>query len=1218
GKFDQYKRDIPYSTLVQAFQSLVRPLLGKPDTELASWRDALLEALGDHARLMTDLIPELKLIIGEPPPVAELAPQQAQHRFMLVFRRFIGVFARAEHPLALFLDDLQWLDAATLDLLEDLLPRPELRYLMLIGAYRDNEVDATHPLMVKLQAIRNAGVRINEITLAPLAREHVRQLIAEALHGEPEQIAPLAQLVHDKTAGNPFFVIQFLHALVEEDLLPFDHDAGLWCWDPNRIHAKGYTDNVVDLMVGKLNRLPGQTLQALQQLACLGNVASVTTLSTVLGVSQAQVDAALWEAIRQELVERLDGAYRFVHDRVHEAAYSLIPQAARTEAHLRTGRLLADETPPEKREEAIFEIVGQLNRGAALITSRDEREQLAEFNLLAGQRARASTAYAAALTYLVAGAELLNDDCWERRHALIFALELNRAACEFLTGQLGGADERLTSLARRATTTVEQASVACLHTDVCTTLDQSDRAVAVCLDYLRHVGIAWSPHPDDEAVRREYERIGLQLADRRIEALIDLPLMEDAASLATAEVLSKLFAPALQTDANLAALMSCKAVNLSLERGNCDASCFTYVMLSRVAGPRFGDFQVGFRFGQLGYELVEQRGLRRFEANTYLCFELFSLRWMKHVRAGRDLLRRAFEAANRTGELMYGAFACTNLYSDLLFAGEPLPALQVEAEHGLAFAEKARFGHVIDFITTQLALIRMLRGLTPTFGCFDDGRFSEPAFEVHLSSNPSLAVPECYYWIRKLQARYLAGDHAVAMEAASKAQRLLWTCSLFIEEAEYHFYAALTHAACDDAAPLDARSQHLHAMAAHHRQLQIWAANCPENFAGRAALVGAEIARLEGRVVDAEALYEQAIRLAQQSGFVHDEALANELASRFYASRGLEKIARLYLQDARYGYLRWRADGKVRQLDERYPYLSTQEPAPGPTTTIATPVEHLDLATVLKVSQAASGDIVLDKLIDMVMRTAIEQAGAERGLLMLSDGSEHRIAAEATTGGDATQLQLHDVAVSAAMLPESVLYHVLRTRESVILDDAAAEPPFDADPYIRQHRARSILCLPLMHQAKLTGALYLENSLTARVFSPARIAVLKLVASQAAISLENARLYRDLAEREAKIRRLVDANIIGIMVWNASGVILDANDAFLRMVGYERADLVSGSVRWTDLTPPEWRQGSVRALAETAQTGRAQPYEKEYFRKDGSRVPVIVGLATFEAGAKEG
>jgi predicted ATPase/signal transduction histidine kinase len=1127
GKFDQYKRNIPYSTLVQAFQGLVRTLLGKRDAELASWRGALLEALDPDARLMTDLMPELKLIIGEPPPVPEMEPLQAQRRFMLVFRRFISVFARAEHPLALFLDDLQWLDAATLDLLEDLLTGSELQHLMLIGAYRDNEVDASHPLTAKLQAVRSAGVKIDEIKLAPLASAHIEQLIAEALHCELERIEPLARLVHDKTAGNPFFVIRFLHALVDEDLLTFDHDAGRWCWDPDRIHAKGYTDNVVDLMVDKLTRLPAETQQALQQLACLGNVAGITALSTVLGIPEAQVHVALWEAIRHELVEKREDAYAFVHDRVHEAAYSLIPEASRAEAHLRIGRLLAAQTPPEKREEAIFEIVGQLNRGAALITEQDEREQLAESNLLAGLRAKASTAYASALTYLVKGAELMSDDCWARRHGQIFALELSRAECEFLTGQVPAADERLVALSNRATTTVERARVACLQMDVCLALDRADRSVAVCLAYLRHVGIEWSPHPNDEEVRHEYDRIWSQLAGRTIEELVDLPLMEDAASLGTVEALSKLFSPALQTDLNLACVTISKAVSLSIERGNCDASCALYANVGRVAGQRFGDYQAGYRFGQLGCELVDRRGLKRFEAKTYVNFSVFVERWMKPVRNCRALLRRAFAAANRIGDIPYGSFCCTHMNADLLFAGEPLLEVQPEAERGLAYTEKVRMAQVSDFITAQLALIRMLRGLTPTFGCLDDEQFNERRTEAHLSSNPALPIGACWYWVRKLQARYLAGDHAVAMDAASKAQHLLWVTSGFFEEAEYHFFAALTHAALCDSTPAGEWPQHLDAMAAHHKQLWTWTKNCPENFGSRTALVGAEMARIEGRVGDAEQLYEQAIRASQESGFVHTEALANELASRLYLARGLEK-ARVHLQNARYGYLRWGADGKVWQLEQTYPYLRTEESALGPTSTIATPVEHLDLATVIKVSQAASGEIVLDKLIDMIMRTAIEQAGAERGLLVLSDGGEPRVAAEAMTSGDTTQLQLRDVPVSATMLPESILYHVLRTRETIFLDDAAAEPSFAADPYVRQHRARSILCLPLMNQARLTGALYLENNLTARVFSSARIAVLKLVASQAAVSLENARLYRDIAEREAKIRRLVDAKVIEI------------------------------------------------------------------------------------------
>ena len=1220
GKFDQYKRNIPYATLVQAFQSLVRTLLGKSEAELASWREALLEALGPNGRLMADLIPELSLVIGEQPPVPELPPQDAQRRFQLVLRRFLGVFARPEHPLALFLDDLQWLDAATLDLLEDLLTQADVQHLLLIGAYRDNEVDAAHPLMRKLQTIRNEGRTIEQITLAPLAREHVGQLIEDVLRCEPRRAAPLTQLVHDKTAGNPFFVIQFLYALAEEHLLAFDHGSSRWTWDLERIRAEGYTDNVVDLMLAKLTRLPAETQGVLQLLACLGNVAGIAMLSMVLETpTTGQVEAALWEAVRQELVERVDGSYRFIHDRVQEAAYSLIPQASREADHLRIGRLLAAHTPPDQLEEAIFEIVNQLNRGATLITVREEREQLAELNLIAGKRAKASTAYASALTYLIAGASLLAEDCWERRRELSFELELHRAECEFLTGALMEAEQRLATLSTRATTAVDRATVACLRADLYTTLDRSSRAIAVGLDYLRHLGIDWSPHPTDEEARREYDRVWSQLGSRMIEDLIELPLMSDPASLATLDVLTKLGPPALHTDANLFSLIICRAVNLSLRGGNCDGSCFAYVRLGMVAGPRFGDYQAGFRFGRLGYDLVEQHGLQRFQARTYMCFGSFVLPWTKHVRAGRDLLRRASQAADKMGDLTYVAYSGDHLTTNLLAAGDPLVDVQHEAEKVLAFAQKARFGFVIDIAAAQLGLIRSLRGLTPTFGSFDDGQFDELRIERRFTCNPDLAHAECWYWIRKLQARFFAGEYRAAVEASSRAHYLLWTLASHFETAEYHFYGALSRAAASGSAPAGERRLHMEALAAHHGQLQAWAESCPDNFENRVALVGAEIARIEDRDRDAMDLYEQAIRSSRANGFVHNEALANELAARFYAARGFEKIARTYLRDARYLYLRWGADGKVRQLGQLYPQLSEKEPAPGPTSTIGAPIEHLDLATVIKVSQAVSGEIVLEKMLDTLMRTAIEQAGAERGVLILTRAAEPRIEAEAMTDGDAVIVHMRGKTVNPSVLPTSVLHYVLRTREGVILDDAATQPEFAADLYFGEHRARSILCLPLITQAKLIGALYLENSLAPRVFAPARLAVLKLLASQAAISLENARLYSDLAEREAKIRRLVDANIIGIFLWEAEGQIIEANDAFLRMVGHNREDLVAGRLRWTELTPPEWRRRHEQFWTpEIRMTGSLQPYEKEYFRKDGSRVPALVGAASFGESGNQG
>ncbi|MEA2849684.1 MAG: hypothetical protein QOG78_4965, partial [Rhodospirillaceae bacterium] len=895
GKFDQYKRDIPYSTLVQAFQGLVRPLLSKSEDEMARWREALLEALGPNARLMVDLVPELDLVIGEQPPVPELPPQDAQRRFQLVVRRFIGVFARSDHPLTLFLDDLQWLDAATLNLLDDLLTQADVRHLLLIGAYRDNEVDAAHPLMRKLEAIKSEGGKVAEITLAPLAHEHVGQLIADALRCTPRRTGRLTQLVHEKTAGNPFFVIQFLHALADEHLLAFDHDVSRWTWELERIRAKGYTDNVADLMVGKLTRLPAETQRALQVLACLGTVAEITMLSIVLGTPGEQVHTALWEAVRQELVERLDGVYRFTHDRVQEAAYSLIPAASREADHLRIGRLLAARTPPEQLEEAIFEIVNQLNRGAPLIAAREEREQLAELNLVAGKRAKASTAYASALAYLIAGTTLA-EDCWERRYDLIFALELGRAECEFLTGALAEAERRLTVLSTRAVDTVERATVACLRMDLYTTLDQSSRAIAVSLDCLRHLGIDWSPHPTEEEARREYDRIWSQLGSRPIESLIELPLMSDPASLATMDVLGKLGITALSRDANLLSLVVCRAVNLSVAGGNCDASCFAYVRLGMVAGARFGDYQAGYRFGRLGYELVEQHGLKRFQARTYVNFGNVILPWTRHVRAGRDLVRRAFEAANQVGDLVFAAFSCHHVTTNLLAAGDSLDEAQAEAERGLAFAQKIQFGIAIDFSTLHIGLIRTLRGLTPTFGSLDTAQFDELQVERRLAANPDLSLAEFFYWTRKLQARFFAGDYASAIEASSRAQRLLWSGFAQFEMAEYHLYGALCRAAACNTAAAGERQQHVDALAAHHQQLEIWAANCPENFENRAALVGAEIARIDGRDVDAMRLYEQAIRSARASGFVHNEALAFELAARFYAARGFDKIARVYLQ----------------------------------------------------------------------------------------------------------------------------------------------------------------------------------------------------------------------------------------------------------------------------------------------------------------------------------
>jgi PAS domain S-box-containing protein len=1199
GKFDQYKRDIPYPTLAQAFQSLVRQLLSKNDTELGQWRHELLEALGPNGQLVVNLIPELALIIGGQPPVPDVPPQDAQNRFQLVFRRFLGVFARPEHPLALFLDDLQWLDTATLELLERLVTEAEVRHLLLVGAYRDNEVGPSHPLMRTLEVIRNSGGRVQEIVLAPLKLEDVERLVADALHAEREHVRLLAELVCEKTGGNPFFAIQFVAALVDEGLLVFDPDASAWQWDMDRIRAQRITDNVAHLMAGKLHRLPGATREALQQLACMGNRAQTATLSMVLGVSEEEVHAVLWEGVRAGLIVRLDGVYTFLHDRVQEAAYALIPDGDRAQVHLQIGRLLASRTAPEELEETIFEVVHQFNCSAALLTSREERTQVAAFNLLAGKRAKAATAYAAALAYFAAGRAMLAEDSWERQYRLTFDLECHHAECEFLTGELAAAAARLLALLRHAANLVDRAAVTRLRVVLYTTLARFDLAIEVGLEYLRHVGINWPPHPTEGDVRQECERMWQLLNRRPIDQLLDLPLMTSPEWRATMDVCMDLVPSAVATDSNLVDLILVRMVNLSLEHGNCDASCYAYTCLSRVLGIRFGDYQTALRFGQLACDLVERRGLDRFKARVYTSFGGVVIPWTKHLPTSRPLMRRAIDASNASGDMTFVVYGSQMLTTHLLISGEPLGDVQREAENGFAFARKVGFSLLAERFVGQLMLIRTLRGLQQDVVSQDDPGQGDDWFEAHLDEKSDLAHVVCRYWIYKLQARFFMQDYAAGIIAAASAERLLWSLRALVEAAEYHFYGALTQAAVCDSASGAARRQHLEALVAHHRQIAVWAENCPENFANRAALVGAEIARLEGRELEAMRLYEEAIRLAREHSFIQNEGLANELAARFYAARGFETIADAYLRNARSCYLRWGADGKVRQLDEAHPHLR-QSPASLPSdSTIGMPVAHLDLATVVKVSQTVSGEIVLERLIDTLMVLALEHAGAARGLLLLPRGGGLRLAAEATTGRDRIKVRLRQAEVASGELPASILRYVLRTQGAVLLDDAAAPNQFSADTYLRQTHARSVLCLPLLKQSRLIGVLYLENNLADRVFTPARVAVLQLLASQAAISLENACLYADVQQAEAYLAAAQRLSHTGSFGWRpATGDIVWSEETY-RIAGYDRAMRPSLALVLQRVHPDDVAFVQ-ETIARASRDGTDLDFEHRFLMPDGS------------------
>jgi PAS domain S-box-containing protein len=1216
GKCDQFKRDIPYAALAQALRSLVQMILRSSEAELARWRDSIRRAVEPNGQLIASLIPEFELVIGLQPPVPDLPPQDSRNRFQMVFRDFLQVFARSGHPLVLFVDDLQWIDAATLALVEDLVGQRETRHLLLIGAYRDNEVGPSHPLLVALDTLRHTGTPVNEIVLGALELDDLGRFVASALHCDEQRVRPLAHLVAEKTGGNPFFAIQFLTELAAEAFLSFDAGVATWTWNVERIAAKGYTDNIVQLMVVKLKRLPAAAQEGLNELACLGSVADFATLVIVRESSDEEIHSAFRDATKAGLLIRLESAYRFAHDRVQEAAYALIPQASRREVHLRIGRRLRAASAPEPTAERLFVVVNQLNHAVDLIAEVGERMALLRLNVLAGVKAKAGIAYCAARDYLAQAAALAAADAWTRHYDETLELCLGLAECEYLVGNFDAADQLFELMLGNAHSDPDRARIYSLRMKVCEVGGGYDESLILALKALKLFGVTF-PESEDEiqtAADAEFRAVSVNLLGRRIGDLIDAPAADAPEVRAIIDLLVDAVPSAYNGRPKLFPLMAMKAVNFSLLYGNTDQSGYAYAVHALMLAGVYGDMAQAFEFSEMALRLNDKFNNARLRGTLLHLHGDHVNFWRRHFATGVPILEQGLRACLEVGDLVYAGHLAFLMVWQANERGDRLEEVLALAARNGSVASQSHNDAVYETIQLEQQFVASLLGRTSDPLKFDAGGFDERA-SLATIAKAAFGCGMVFHPIMKQILAFLYGRHAEALDAARLAEPMLGAAMATPIEATHHFYYALILTALYPSAPAAEQTQFSSLLEGKLKKLKLWADNCPQNYHNRYALVLAEIARIEGRPAEAMDLYEDAIRSARDNGFVQQEALAFELAARFYATRGFAMFARAYLKNARDGYLRWGAHGKVRQLDETYRQLREEAIAPRAPIAIPETVEHLDLATVVKVSEAVSGEIVLEKLIDTLMRTAIEHAGAERGLLILPRGDEHRIEAEVTTRGNEVIVDLRQASVTAADLPESVFRYALRTRESVLLPDASGQNPFSADDYIRERRARSVLCLPILKQTRLLGMLYLENNLTPHAFTPARMAILRLLASEAASSMENARLYRDLAEREGRIRRLVDANIIGIILCDVAGHILEANDAFLRMVGYNREDFVSQRVRWTDMTPPEWRERDQQQLVpELMRKGRLQPFEKEFFRKDGSRVPVLIGVANFEDG----
>ncbi|WP_438031961.1 AAA family ATPase [Sorangium sp. So ce204] len=1134
GKFEQLKRDVPYHAFLQAFRALLRELLCASEEQLDRWRERLREAVGQDGGLLTDVLPELALLLGPQPPVPELPPAEAQSRLLATLQRFVAACARKEHPVALFLDDLQWADAASLLLLEQLATYSGSEHLLLIGAYRDNEVGPAHPLRLTLAEVQQRGAAVSEVVLTPLSTAHVGALVAEAVHAPEAEVEQLSRLVYEKTCGNPFFVLQFLIALRDEGLITFDADEGAWRWDIAAIRDKGFTDNVVELMAGKLKRLSTPAHDALKLAACLGSSLDLDPLAVVAGRPAEELREALEEAVREGLLLRRGSGYRFLHDRVQQAAYSLIPAEQLAEVHLRIGRLLLKEQRAEERDESLFDIVSHLNRGAALLRSQAERDELAALNLRAGRKAKAAAAYEAAAALFAAGLSLLAQAPWDAQHALTYDLTLERAHAAYITGGFDEAERLLQELMERARTRTETAAAVELLVTLRVTRGQSARAVEIGLSWLRACDIDLPRLPTDAQLEEETKSVWQALGDRAIEDLIHLPPMTDREVKLTMGVLEGAGIAASFMTPNLYFLTFLRMVQLSLRHGNAESSAVAYTAFARMFGPRFGRYKEAYRFGKLGHDLAQRSGRLTTKSMVFATFGHHVVFWTRHYRETYPYGRAGFSAAVESGAM---SMACFNCVWDALFhllSGEALEDVLREVDERLGFVRRAGFAFAHGALLSARAMIQALRGRPVRFAMLDGSELDPPAFEARLQEGALETTREFYYSL-KAQALFVLGAPREAREAATRVvtEQPFWNQPHALM-AESFYVLALSLAALVDVphvphvphapraprAPRAERGSPARELPEQllecERQLGAWAASGPDNFLHKHALVRAEIARLRGQDVEAMGLYEQAISSAREGGFVQHEAIACELAARLYRDHGLSTPADAYLLKARAAYFRWGAHAKVEQLDQRYPFLVERKPI-APTVTFAVRAEQFDVLSVVKASQSISGELQLPRLLEMLLRTMLEHAGAEQGCVLLVRGERLSCAAiEAPTG--AVRMRDAGEAPSAA-LPQSILNYVRRSHERVLLDDAAARHPFSEDAYFTRKKPRSVLCLPIVRQTRLLGLLYLENNLVTGAFTPGRLTVLELLASQSAISLENAMLYTDIEQENAERRR---------------------------------------------------------------------------------------------------
>lgn len=1136
GKFEQYKQNSAYMALSSAFRDLIKQILGEPAARLNSFKEALLDALGHNGQLIIELVPELELIIGNQPPLAELPPTEAHNRFFIVFTSFIKVFAKQDHPIVIFLDDLQWSDVPTLNLIHKLMVSQDLNYLFLIGAYRDNEVDTTHPLLLTLGEIENSR-HVENISLKPLKRSAVTHLIQDTLLCPAYSANLLSKVLFEKTAGNPFFTIELLKSLNERNSISFNAEKGIWEWDINEIKAVEYSDNVIDFLVSSFKMLPFQTQHVLELAACIGASFDLKTLSIIREQSMETTASYLYEALNLNIIIPLDEAYKFIeiepytnnpshppnenyldslnpsyrfqHDRLQQAAYSMIPKSKRKAVHLSIGRLILKYQSKKEINERLMEIVGHLNAGSDLITNTKEKKRLARLNLEAGIKAKTSSAYDGSLKYLKKGVGLL-DANWQENFELRWKLSDEIQQCFYLTGDWENADKWSAMMLENARSDLQKGRVLSAKTRQYATTGRMKESIVAAYEGLSILGFNFLNSPTEANIEEEVNRIKNQLKGRKISSLIDLPEITDEKAKIASQLIMEIFPAAFLSGSGVMfPYLVLKSVNIALEFGNSPESAFSYAGYGMILCGYFNDPAKGYEYGKLGVDLIERFKDISLKSRIIYVYSMFVHHWSNHWSTMTPWFRKGIEAGYQSGDLLYLAYSAQDciIWDPAL----DLETASREQQKYLLIVKECDYQDSYDSGTLFLQMQLNFQGLTKSQFSLSNKNFDEASCVDGMYKRKFMTGISNYF-IYKSEIHLLYNDPNGAYNYVQEQDKMMASVMALPQLVRFHIVSFLVRSSLyKDSSE---KPYLLSKMKESLLAITFWAKQCEANFEHLRLLMEAEMAGIFGDLHKALKFYEESINMAKKHHFRRDAAMANERTALLLISLGIPKAAEGYLQSAYYIYYRWNAHRKVNQLLEKYPEILNSDISnvgkneeknnhysPGQTTSIS--LDQIDMKSVFKASQIISGELVLEKLLNATLKLLIENSGAQRGVLIEQKSDKSSILAAIDLNKKKTS-----EATFKQNIPLTLVNTSFRTNETIVLDNASAVNPYSSDPYINSKKPLSVLCVPLPFRGKQKLAIYLENNLTRSVFTEERVKIIKLLAAQATISIENAKIYK--------------------------------------------------------------------------------------------------------------